>query len=70
METTEVTERRGQDIRAKVGTVAEKARSTAKVAGARADLYVHQYAWTTIGIVASLAFGIGFLLGRQQSDRA
>jgi ElaB/YqjD/DUF883 family membrane-anchored ribosome-binding protein len=70
METTETTQQTGQayqDIKEKAGQLAEKAKSTARDAGAGADLYVHEYAWTTVAIVALLAGGIGYLLGRQQS---
>jgi ElaB/YqjD/DUF883 family membrane-anchored ribosome-binding protein len=71
METKEITEQKGQqtyqDIKEKAGVLAEKAKSTVRDAGAGADLYVHEYAWTTVAVVALAALGLGYLLGRQQS---
>ncbi|HYG34544.1 MAG TPA: hypothetical protein VEC99_07160 [Clostridia bacterium] len=45
----------------------EKAKSTARDAGAAADLYLHEYAWTTLALVAVCAGLFGFFLGRQRS---
>ncbi len=70
METKEMIEQTEQsypNIKEKAGALAEKAKSTARDAGARADLYLHEYAWTTLAVVGLFAFGIGLLLGRQRS---
>ncbi len=45
----------------------EKAKGTARDAGAAADLYLHEYAWTTVAVVGVAALLVGYLLGRNQS---
>ena len=45
--------------------LSEKAKATARDAGAAADLYVHEYAWTSVAAVAVLAWAMGYLLGRR-----
>ncbi len=44
----------------------EKARSTARDAGAAADLYLHEYAWTSAIAIAAVAGIIGYWLGTQR----
>jgi ElaB/YqjD/DUF883 family membrane-anchored ribosome-binding protein len=48
MNTEPVTDKVGQEW-------AEKAKGTARDAGAAADLYVHEYAWTSVAIIAVVA---------------
>jgi ElaB/YqjD/DUF883 family membrane-anchored ribosome-binding protein len=70
METKEMTEQTAgtfQDIKEKASEIAERAKGTVRDAGAGADLYVHEYAWTTVLIVGLLGLGLGYLFGRQQS---
>jgi ElaB/YqjD/DUF883 family membrane-anchored ribosome-binding protein len=43
-----------------------KAKNTARNVGAAADLYVREYAWTTVAMVGVTALLVGFLLGRQR----
>ncbi len=45
----------------------QKAQGTARDAGAAADLYLHEYAWTTVVLVAVTAGLLGYFLGRQSS---
>jgi ElaB/YqjD/DUF883 family membrane-anchored ribosome-binding protein len=45
----------------------KKAKTTARDAAAAADLYVHEYTWTTFAIVAVTAAALGFMLGRSRS---
>lgn len=40
-----------------------KAQGTVRDAGAAADLYVHEYAWTTMVLIAAVAGVLGYLLG-------
>ena len=46
---------------------AQKAQGKARDAGAAADLYVHEYAWTTVALVGIAAGVIGYLLGRRDA---
>jgi ElaB/YqjD/DUF883 family membrane-anchored ribosome-binding protein len=46
---------------------AQKAQGTARDVGAAADLYVREYAWTTVVLVAITAGFIGYLLGRREA---
>ncbi len=46
----------------------EKAKSSARDAGATADLYVHEYAWTSLLLLTATAGILGFLLGRSRRD--
>ncbi|MGE5737210.1 MAG: hypothetical protein ACM34E_19110 [Acidobacteriota bacterium] len=41
----------------------EKAKGTARDAGAAADLYLHEYAWTSVAIIAVVAWTLGYLMG-------
>lgn len=75
MNTNELAEQasqRAKDTANKVKDTAqdltEKAKSKARDAGAAADLYLHEYAWTTMALVAVSAGLLGFLIGRRQSD--
>ncbi len=45
---------------------AEKAKSTARDAGAAADLYLHEYAWTSVVLIAATAGVLGYLLGARR----
>jgi ElaB/YqjD/DUF883 family membrane-anchored ribosome-binding protein len=40
-----------------------RARGSVRDAGAAADLYVHQYAWTSVALVAVAACLVGYWLG-------
>lgn len=42
-----------------------KAKTTARDAGAAADLYLHEYAWSTMALVAVTAGVLGYLLARR-----
>ena len=46
-------------------TLAARATARAREAGAMADFYVREYAWTSLALVAVTAGFIGFLLGRR-----
>lgn len=45
---------------------AEKAKGTARDAGAAADLYVHEYAWTRVVLIAAAAGVLGYLWGARR----
>ncbi len=69
MDANRVTEQaghKGQEIKETAQQWAEKAKGTARDAGAAADLYLHEYAWTTVLTVGVAAFVLGFVLGRSQ----
>jgi ElaB/YqjD/DUF883 family membrane-anchored ribosome-binding protein len=57
----------GTNVREAVEDWSEKAKGTARDAGPAADLYLHEYAWTTVALVAVAAGLLGFLLGRRES---
>ena len=44
----------------------EKAKSAARHAGAAADLYLHEYAWTSMVLVAAAAGMLGYLVGARR----
>ena len=44
----------------------KKAKGTARDAGAAADLYLHEYAWTSMALVAAMAGMLGYLLGARR----
>jgi ElaB/YqjD/DUF883 family membrane-anchored ribosome-binding protein len=73
MNTNEVAEQATERAKATAGKVkgaardlTEKARSKARDASAAADLYLHEYAWTTTALVAVTAGLVGYLLGRRR----
>jgi ElaB/YqjD/DUF883 family membrane-anchored ribosome-binding protein len=74
METTERTDftQKAEDLKNKAqGAVqdwTEKAKGSARDATAAADLYVHQYAWTSVAVIAVFAGVLGFLLGSRRGD--
>jgi ElaB/YqjD/DUF883 family membrane-anchored ribosome-binding protein len=46
---------------------ARKAKSTARDVGAAADLYLHEYAWTTLAAVGVVALLLGILMGSRRN---
>lgn len=76
MDTTKFTEQAGQKAQEARETAqqmketaqewTDKAKGKARDAGAAADLYVHEYTWTTLMLVATGACVLGYLLGRQE----
>jgi ElaB/YqjD/DUF883 family membrane-anchored ribosome-binding protein len=47
--------------------LSRRAAGKARDAGAAADLYVHEYAWTSLAIVAVAVGLLGYVLGRQRN---
>lgn len=45
-----------------------KATHMARDAGAAADLYLHEYAWTTVALVGIGGFALGYLVGKGKSS--
>lgn len=67
-ETTELRERvrlRLANARDSLQHLQENAIERAKVAGHRADDYVHEHPWTSIGVAAGFGLLIGLLIGRR-----
>lgn len=65
MDTTQLTEQAanaGNRIKDTAAQLSNKARGTVRDAGAAADLYLHEYAWTSLALVALLAGTLGYLL--------
>ena len=57
---------KAQDIKEATQEWTEKAKGTARDAGAAADLYLREYAWTTVALVAVAAAALGFWVGRSR----
>lgn len=76
MDTKQLTEQARQKAQAGLQTAQEfketaqewtqKAKGTARDAGAAADLYVHEYAWTSVALIAAVAGVVGYLLGARR----
>jgi ElaB/YqjD/DUF883 family membrane-anchored ribosome-binding protein len=73
MDTKEMTEQAqrtaqeaGQNVKETAQEWADKAKGTARDAGAAADLYLHEYAWTSVAFIALLAGVAGYLLGSRR----
>lgn len=62
-ETAEQLRNTGQSVMDTAQEWTEKAKGTVRDAGAAADLYVHEYAWTTTVLVAVVAGCLGYLIG-------
>lgn len=65
MDTTQLTQQAtdvGNRIKDTAAQLTTKARGSVRDASAAADLYVHEYAWTSLALVAVMAGAIGFLL--------
>lgn len=58
----------GQGVKETMQDWSNKATGKARDAGAAADLYLHEYAWTTMMCVALAAGLVGYFLGRQVED--
>jgi ElaB/YqjD/DUF883 family membrane-anchored ribosome-binding protein len=56
-----------QDLKETAMDWTGKAKNKARDVGAAADLYLHQYAWTTLAVVGVSALIAGLLLGRKKS---
>jgi ElaB/YqjD/DUF883 family membrane-anchored ribosome-binding protein len=56
-----------QNVKEGAQAFTERARSKVREVGLATDLYVREYAWTTLAVVAITAGLLGFLLGRRQS---
>lgn len=56
-----------QELKEKAGEWKNNIQGAARDAGAAADLYLHEYAWTTVAVVGVAAGLVGFLIGRSQS---
>lgn len=54
---------KARDLKNSTSELARRASSTMRDAGAAADLYLHQYAWTTTAVVALIAGTVGFFIG-------
>lgn len=50
-------------IKARVGEAETSLTNAARQKAARADLYVHQHPWQSLGMGAAVAAGLGLLLG-------
>ncbi|HWQ90316.1 MAG TPA: hypothetical protein VN673_01500 [Clostridia bacterium] len=44
----------------------EKAKGTTRNVRAAADLYLHEYAWTSVALIAATAGILGYLLGARR----
>ncbi len=44
----------------------KKAKGTARDAGAAADLYLHEYAWTSLLLMTAVVGLVGYLLGARR----
>ena len=67
-EMTEQTPNAAEELQQKAGEWTEKAKGAARDVGAGADLYVREYAWTTVALAAVAAGVIGFLVGRPKKE--
>jgi ElaB/YqjD/DUF883 family membrane-anchored ribosome-binding protein len=56
---------KGREIANKAADAGRRAKGVARDAGAAADLYVHEYTYTTMLMVAVVAGTIGYMLGRR-----
>jgi ElaB/YqjD/DUF883 family membrane-anchored ribosome-binding protein len=54
-----------RNLKEKTRDLAGRAKSKVSDMGAAADLYLHEYPWSTVAMVAVFAGVIGFLLGRR-----
>ena len=54
------------NLAAKAKVLAGRVQHTARDAHAAADLYVRQYAWTSVALVAIAAFAVGVTVGRSR----
>jgi len=63
---TEHAEQTGENIRTTARDLAARARSKVREAGVATDYYVHEYAWTSLAIVAMAAGMIGYMIGRRE----
>jgi ElaB/YqjD/DUF883 family membrane-anchored ribosome-binding protein len=73
MDTTQVAnqarktaEQTAQELKETGQEWSEKAKSTARDAGAAADLYLREYAWTSVIVIAAVAGLLGYLMGAQR----
>ncbi len=76
MDTSEIAEQTRQKVQSGLESAQElkqtaqewsqKAKGTARDAGAAADLYLHEYAWTSMVLVAVLGVTVGYLLGARR----
>jgi ElaB/YqjD/DUF883 family membrane-anchored ribosome-binding protein len=62
---TEKAQQAMSTVRESAQGLSSRAKSTARDAGAAADLYVHEYTWTTMALVAVTAGVLGYLLARR-----
>jgi ElaB/YqjD/DUF883 family membrane-anchored ribosome-binding protein len=65
-ESTHAWQEKTQALRERAQGMTLKARDKVQNASATADLYVREYAWTTVAIAAVAAGFIGYLLGRRR----
>lgn len=56
---------KAQALREKAQGLTLKAKDKVQNASATADLYVREYAWTSVAVVAVAACLIGFIIGRR-----
>jgi len=68
-DTTEQVVSAAEDLQHKAGEWKADIKGVARNAGAAADLYVHEYAWTTVALVGVGGLLAGFLLGRSRRNR-
>ena len=72
METDQIKEQTvavGESLKQKTGEWTDKVKGTARDAGAAADLYVHEYTWTTVALIAVAAGVLGFVVGNTRKKR-
>ena len=58
---------KARDMKNRASAASHRATGAVRDAGAAADLYLHEYAWTTVATVGFIAGVTGYLLGRRCS---
>jgi Uncharacterized conserved protein len=63
---TERAQQTGENIRNKARDLTARATAKAREASVTADYYVHEYAWTSLAVVAVAAGLVGYMIGRRE----